>query len=113
MDSSLTIKSRATSAPSGAVRPSTVRTDIAPSQSVAATTDATTGRTTAPLAEAVAREALIDPQSRNALYRELDERRRKDRRAPGEALLRMRAYDRAAATDEPTPDPDAHADIEV
>lgn len=112
MDASA-IKSRMTPAQSGAVRPSTVRTDLAPSQSVTAVTDANAGRHAAPLAEPVAHEAVIDPQNRNALYREQDERRRKNRRAPDEALMRMRAYGHAAATDEQFPGTDPHADLKV
>jgi hypothetical protein len=110
---SVSIKSRVMPAQSATARPSSVRTDLAPSQSVTAATDATTTRNSAPLAETVAREALIDPQSRNALYREIDERRRKSRRAPDEALQRMRAYGRIAAEDEHAPDADPRADLEV
>jgi hypothetical protein len=113
MDTSLTIKSRAPTAPSGAVRPSAVRTDLAPSQSVNAVNPAEAARQSAALAEAVGRDAHIDPQNRNALYRELDERRRNSRRAPDEALARMRAYGRAALPNEPEADGDPHADLAV
>ncbi len=107
------IKPRQTPAQSGSVRPSIVRTELAPSQSVTAASDANAGRYAAPLAETAAHEALIDPQNRNALYREQEERRRKSKRAADEALMRMRAYGHGAVKDEPAPGADPHADIEV
>jgi len=105
MDTSLTVKPRDTLARSN-TRAGTVRTDLAPSQSVSAVNPADATHNNVALQDAVARD-LVDPQSREVIYREREERNR--RRAPDKALMRQRAYGQAAPSGEPHHD----ADIEV
>jgi hypothetical protein len=107
------IKPRDSASRSAPRRPSvSVRTDLAPSQSVTAAAASSTPHTGEALNDQSAREALIDPQSQKIIDRERDiGARRNSRRAPDEALLRMRAYNRNAAHDDPDQEP--HADIEA
>jgi hypothetical protein len=115
MDTSLTIKPRDSSARSGHARPNAVRTELAPSQSVIAKPAIEAPHAPAPVQDNVGRD-LVDPQSREVIYRARDENERnRKRRPPDEALMRQRAYGRPAlAPDQPHNDePDTHADFEV
>ena len=56
-------------------------------------------------------EIVVDPESREMIYRERDVRAA-DREHPDQALLRLRAYRQAPTADEPAPSR-AHADIET
>ena len=109
MDTALTSKPPAPVATTAFVRPDVqpvreaVATELAAPKAVTAVTNAAV--TNAPLSnEAMAkvapftREILIDPQSREVIFRVVDVRSRQVvRQVPDEALLRMRAYTRAMA----------------
>lgn len=65
-----------------------VRADLAPAKTVTAAEGTTASRN-------YSREWLVDPQSRDLIYRVVDERsRRVVRQVPDQALLRLRAYTR-------------------
>jgi hypothetical protein len=113
MDSSLTIKPRDSVSRAGSARPSVARTEVAPSQTVTPSNAVEAPHQPAPVQDMVGRD-LVDPQNRDLLYRMRDERvRRKLRRSSDEALMRQRAYGRAAHDDGHHGEPDAHADFEV
>jgi hypothetical protein len=89
-----------------------VRTDLAPSQSVTAAAASSTPHLSEPSPDAASHEALIDPRSQQVIDRERDiSARRHLRRASDQALLRMRAYNRNLASEDP--EQDDHADIEA
>jgi hypothetical protein len=111
MDTSLTIKPRDGTGRVGSARANIVRTDLAAAQSVAAPVAPEATRHGAAPQDAASRD-LVDPQSREVIYRARDERTRKQRRAPDEALSRMRAY-RPDAPLEPQSDGGPHADLEI
>ena len=109
MDSGLTIRPIAGSAETAYVRlePAAVRTAVAatlaPSQTVTAANDAArsgahdSARNAAPTN--VQREFVLDPQSREVIYRVIDVRTGQvQRQVPDAALMRMRAYTRAMAS---------------
>ena len=59
-------------------------------------------------------EVLIDPQTREIIYRVIDVRSRQViRQVPDEALLRVRAYARALASGETPSKAQSQADLEV
>jgi hypothetical protein len=59
-------------------------------------------------------EVIIDPQSREVIYRVIDVRSRQVvRQVPDEALLRVRAYARAIASGDSPSKAETKADIEV
>jgi hypothetical protein len=96
MDTGLTLKAAAAAQvtdlrPDPAAR-SAVATELAPAKAVTATSN--TAQT--PVDDARTREIVLDPHSREVIYRAVDVRaRRVVRRLPEEALLRLRAYARA------------------
>lgn len=107
MDIALTSKPPAPTAQAAVVRPDVqpvreaVQTELAAPKAVTAVTDA--AATNAPLSNEAAakaapfsREIMIDPQSREVIFRVVDVRSRQVvRQVPDQALLRMRAYTRA------------------
>jgi hypothetical protein len=98
MDTGLTLKPAANLAPASDLRPeqaarNAVATELAPSQTVTAARNA--ARTPAPDDSRV-HEIILDPHSREMIYRIVDERsRRVVRQVPEEAKQRLRAYARA------------------
>ena len=98
MDTGLTLKSATGLAPLSDPRadPSirnAVATDLAPSRTVTAATDAAR---TVPADPSRTREIVLDPHSREVIYRVVDVRSgRIVRQVPEEAMLRLRAYTRA------------------
>jgi hypothetical protein len=106
MDSGLTVRPTGAAAQQGYVRPEpaparqTVATELAPSQSVTASADSAAARNDGPKspAQQTTREIILDPHSREVIFRVRDERSgRVVRQVPDEALLRLRAYQRAIA----------------
>jgi uncharacterized FlaG/YvyC family protein len=83
----------------------TVATELPPSQSVNASAESGNARNDGakPLAAQaqITREIVLDPHSREVIFRVRDERSgRVVRQVPDEALLRLRAYQRAIAEGE-------------
>jgi uncharacterized FlaG/YvyC family protein len=112
MDTALTSKPPAPAATTAFVRPDVqpvreaVATELAAPKAVTAVTNAVSGNTAtkasandvAQRAAPFTREILIDPQSREVIFRVIDVRSRQVvRQVPDEALLRMRVYTRAIA----------------
>jgi uncharacterized FlaG/YvyC family protein len=109
MDTALTSKPSAPVAAATFVRPDAqpvreaVQTELAAPKAVTAVTNAASSNATssnevAQRAAPFTREILIDPQSREVIFRVVDVRSRQVvRQVPDEALLRMRAYTRAIA----------------
>jgi uncharacterized FlaG/YvyC family protein len=109
MDTALTSKPSAPIATTAYVRPDAqpvreaVSTELAAPKAVTAVTNAAASNATssndaAQRTAAFTREILIDPQSREVIFRVIDVRSRQVvRQVPDEALLRMRAYTRAMA----------------
>jgi hypothetical protein len=97
MDTGLTLKPAASPAPTSDQRPArarnTVATELAAAQTVTAASN--TARIPAPDDSRV-HEIILDPHSREMIYRIVDERsRRVVRQVPEEAKQRLRAYARA------------------
>lgn len=112
MDTAFTSKSSAPVATAALVRPDAppvreaVSTELAAPKAVTAVTNAASSNApssnlsneVAQRAAPFTREILIDPQSREVIFRVIDVRSRQVvRQVPDEALLRMRAYTRAIA----------------
>lgn len=88
-------------------------TELPPAKAVAPVADALPARND-PLTAAnqTMREVILDPRSREVVYRILDARSRQTlRRLPEEARLKLRAYARARDEGESTQDAPAHADM--
>ena len=122
MDPGLTIRPTGTVAPMSYVRPEAapvreaVATELTAARSVTALADTTAPRND--LARAAyaqptqAREIVLDPHSREVIYRVVDVRSgRVVRQVPDEAIMRLRAYNRAIA-DGASPN-EAKADVEA
>jgi short-subunit dehydrogenase len=98
MDTGLTLKPAVSVAQMGDVRPATpaanpVTTELNPAKTVTAAPDA--AKIEAPEDSRV-RQIILDPQSREVIYRVVDERsRRVISQVPEEAMLRLHAYARA------------------
>ena len=111
MDSGLIMRPNGSTARTGATRRgSAVRnaivTDLATSQTVTAAPDAPVVRTdtarAAPDEPAEATKIILDAQSREVIYRSIDEQPGSiARQVSQEALLRLKAYTRAEPEDEP------------
>jgi hypothetical protein len=117
MDTSLTVKPRDPVTRTSGVRASVARTEVAPTQTVRPATAVDPNHQQAPAQDTVSRD-LVDPEGREVIYRVRDEReqeRERRRKHPDEALMRQRAYGRAAtpAPGESADNGDAHADIEI
>lgn len=105
MDTGLTMRPTGAAAQVGYVRPEpaptrqTVATELAPSQSVTASAESAASRNdraAAALHAPTSREFVLDAQSREMIFRVVDVRSgRVVRQVPEEALLRLRAYNRA------------------
>jgi hypothetical protein len=98
MDTGLTLKPAASSTQMGGMRPKTaarnaVATELAPAKAVTAASDTVHSPATD---DARKREIILDPHSREVIYRVVDVRsRRVVRQVPEEAMRRLRAYTRA------------------
>ena len=122
MDSSFTIKPRPGVSPRANVSRDpvkvreTVDTEIDPAKAVAATTDGGTKQNNnGPHDEASAREVVIDPKGREALFNAVDVRTEHADQSPNQALMRLRAYRHQPAPSEDLKPShaDPHADIEA
>jgi flagellar protein FlaG len=83
----------------------TVATELAPSQSVTASAESANARNDGPnnalLKGSTSREFVLDAQSREMIFRVVDVRSgRVVRQVPDEAMMRLRAYNRALANGE-------------
>lgn len=111
---SLTVKPASSAARTSAVRRNAVVTDLAPSQSVtaaAASGKADTGPSPDPDSSHMG-DVVLDPQSREVLYRTVDARaRRVVRQVPEVAARRLKAYTRSSKGGAKPRDP--LADIKV
>lgn len=98
MDTGLTLKSVANVAPTSDPRPdpaarAAVATELAPAKAVAAPESS---NNTPATDDSRKREIVLDPHSREVIFRVVDVRsRRVIRQVPEEAMLRLRAYTRA------------------
>jgi hypothetical protein len=111
LDTSLTVKPRDSVARTAVGRSNTVRTDLAPSQSVNAAQQASASHHAA---DTMMRDPSLDPQCQAVLDREREERDRRRRARKDEVLLRQQAYGRSAATPETQQNDDTpHADFQV
>ena len=111
MDTGLTTRPTGAAAQQSAARPEpiptrqTVATELPPSQSVSASAESGNARNEGAKQLAgqaqTTREIVLDPHSREVIFRVRDERSgRVVRQVPDEALLRLRAYQRAIAEGE-------------
>jgi flagellar protein FlaG len=124
MDSGLTIRPAVSVAETAHVRPEAtpvrdaVATTLSPARSVTAVTESARPAGHDP-AQNIAtspksREFVLDPQSREVIYRVIDVRSgRTVRQVPDEALLRVRAYTRALSDGSSPSEAQAHADREA
>ena len=116
MDTGITIKPNPSVAASGYAPPTAAssqptQTELPAAKTVTPPAETTTLRNDAP---ANIHEVIIDPQSREVIYRVLDARTRQVvRQVPDEALLRMRAYARALANGDSTAKAEYQADFEA
>jgi hypothetical protein len=110
MDTSFTVKPRDNAARTTVGRSNSVRTDLAPSQSVNAAEQASVPHHSA---GAAMRDPSLDPQCQTILDREREQRERR-RARKDEVMLRQKAYGRAAEKPDAPPDDDTpHADFQV
>jgi hypothetical protein len=87
-------------------------TELPAAKAVAPATDATAVRNAAQ--DNYQRTAVLDPATREVIYRVIDVRSRQVvRQVPEEALLRMRAYARALAAGKSVNDALAQADLQA
>jgi hypothetical protein len=99
MDTGLTLKSVANPAQMSDPRPdaaarAAVATELAPAQAVTAANGTSNTQATD---DSRVRQIILDPHSREVIYRVVDVRsRRVVRQVPEEAMLRLRAYTRAS-----------------
>jgi len=78
-----------------------VPTELAAPKAVTAAVDSTRPQTTNAHQPALTREVFVDAQTREVIFRVIDERsRRVVRQVPDQALLRMRAYNQALVAGE-------------
>lgn len=114
MDSSFTIKPRDSLSRVVHDRASTVRTDLAPSQSVTTAKPVPAVHAAPNAGDTMAPNVSIHPDSQDVIYR-VREEREKRKRAADEALSRMRAYrgHDAPSAERPDDASDEHADIQV
>jgi len=116
MDTGVTIKPNPgvvaqTYAPSIIASPDPVATDLPASKAVTASAATTDPRNAAP---ATTHETIIDPQTRELIYRVIDvQTRQVVRQVPDEALLRVRAYAQAMANGDTPVQALNQADVEV
>jgi hypothetical protein len=126
MDAGLTIRPTANVAEIALVRPEpapvrpSVATTLAPSKTVTAAANSNRAHGHDPAQNAIAqqqqmtREVIIDAQTREVIFRVINERTGEvDRQVPDAALLRLRAYNRTLATGEQPRDGDPNTDTEA
>ena len=111
MDSGLIVRPNGSAARTGATRRSgaarsAIVTDLATSQTVTVAPDAPAVRNdparAAPDESSDVAKIILDAQSREVIYRSIDEQPGSiARQVPQEALLRLKAYTRAEPEDEP------------
>jgi hypothetical protein len=110
MDTSFTVRPRDNTARTTVGRSNSVRTDLAPSQSVNAAEQASVPHHSA---GAAMRDPSLDPQCQAIVDREREERERR-RARKDEAMLRQKAYGHGAEKpDAPTEDDKPHTDFQV
>jgi hypothetical protein len=92
-----------------------VESDLSPAKSVTAAPNVAPQRNDAPRAEDLFRhDIIIDPQSREVIFRVIDVRSRQVvRQVPDEALLRLRAYARAVADGSSATEAEHQADLQT
>lgn len=107
MDAAVTIKPTAIVVPAAQPRPDTasvrqaVQTQLAAPKAVTAANDSARPPRADFQHPTLTREVFVDAQTREVIFRLVDERsRRVVRQTPDEALLRMRAYNKALADGE-------------
>lgn len=115
MDTSLTVKPRDSVARTAVGRSNSVRTDLAPSQSVNAAHQASISHHSP---DTLMRDPTLDPQCQTVLDREREEREREERERRrtrrDQILQRQNAYGRGMeAADTPHDDDTPHADFQV
>lgn len=111
LDTSHTVKPRDSVARPAVGRSNVVRTDLAPSQSVNASQQASVPQH-AP--QTLPRDPSLDPQCHAVLDREREERERRRRARKDEVMLRQKAYGQTPLHPaEPQDDDSQHADFQV
>lgn len=102
MDTAVTIKPPAIVAPAALSRPDSapvrqaVPTELAAPKAVTAAVDSSRPQNAHLQQPTLTREVFVDAQTREVIFRVIDERsRRVVRQVPDQALLRMRAYNQA------------------
>jgi len=117
VESTATIKPSAMIATTAVSRPDAapvrqaVQTELAAPKAVTAAVDSTRPQTAAFQQPRLTREVFVDAQTREVIFRVIDERsRRVVRQMPDEALLRMRAYNQALVNGETPTEARAMAD---
>lgn len=105
------IATTAVSRPDAAPVRQAVQTELAAPKAVTAAVDSARSQTAAFQQPALTREVFVDAQTREVIFRVIDERsRRVVRQMPDEALLRMRAYNQALVNGETPTEARAMAD---
>ncbi len=120
MDTGLAVRPTSGATPTNIARPDAapvrqaVATDLAPAQSVTASTNANAARHDAQSAQdSNVRKIILDAHSREVIFQVVNANSgRVVRQIPDEAILRLRAYTRAIAQGQ-TPNEAAQADIEA
>src|SRR5262245_54495052 len=123
MDAGLSIRPLAGVAEASYVQPApapvrgAVATDLAPAQTVTAAAGATAAHNDAantPFEQPTTNDIVIDPATREVIYRVVDVRsNRVVRQVPDQALLRMKVYTRAIANGESPNEAAAQADLDL
>lgn len=118
MDTGLAVRPTSGATPTNIARPDpapvrqAVATDLAPSKSVTASTNADAARYDAQ--DSNVRKIVLDAHSREVIYQVLDaDSGRVVRQIPDEAMLRLRAYTRALAQGTSPNLAQMHADLEA
>jgi hypothetical protein len=119
MDTGVTIQSSPgvvaqTYAPSTIVAPDPVATDLPTSKAVTSSSSSSSSTQTRNDAPTTTHETIIDPQTRELIYRVIDvQTRQVVRQVPDEALLRVRAYAQAMANGDTPVQALNQADVQV
>jgi hypothetical protein len=121
MDTGLVVKAAVGAVHADYARPApapvqqAVPTDLSPGKSVTVASEVTAPRNDMPRPQdTFTHDVLLDPQSREVVYRVIDVRSRQVvRQIPEEAFLRMRAYSRAIASGQSPQEAQNHADLQA
>ena len=124
MDGGLTVRPASVVTQAASVRqdaapaPDAVATSLAPSQTVTAAAKTDAARQDALQSDSAdpsyVRKIVLDAHSREVIYQVLDvQSRRVVRQVPDEAILRLRAYNRALVSGASPNQAHAHADVEA